>query len=493
MKDVLASLQPRSVWQHFSAIAAVPRPSKHEERISAWVRGLAKEHGYEVRADATGNLVLRVPASKGLERAPVVILQGHLDMVCEKNKDVTHDFMADPIRPRLDGEWVMATGTTLGADNGIGVAAALAAATDPDVRHGPLELLFTIDEETGLTGAQRLDPQLLEGRLLLNLDSEDDGKIFVGCAGGGDTHLFLDTPRRAAPRGKPYKLEVTGLRGGHSGLNIHENRGNALKLLTRVLLAALEAGIDFDLVHLQGGSKHNAIPREAEATLHLEPAAQARLAQLLSSMRQAFRTELEGIDDGLELHFGPTEAGSQAWAAADRDRLLRLLAALPHGVLGMSPAIPGLVETSSNLAVVEPDNGRVKIVTASRSSVMPTLRAVMGSIRAAGTLAGAQIEAHEGYPGWKPRMESPLLEVVRKVYEELWSRPPEVTAVHAGLECGLLGEKVPGLEMVSFGPQIEGAHSPAERVHVPSVARFWEALRRVLERLGEFPRTATGR
>lgn len=492
MKDVLAALQPRSVWQHFSSIADIPRPSKHEGRIADWVRSLAEEHGYELLSDKTGNLVLRVPATPGYQRAPVIILQGHLDMVCEKNKDVKHDFMSDPIRPRVEGEWVAATGTTLGADNGIGVAAALAAATDPDVKHGPLELLFTIDEETGLTGAQQLDPGLLRGRLLLNLDSEEDGKIFVGCAGGGDTHLFLETQQRAAARGRTFKVEVTGLRGGHSGLNIHENRGNALKLLTRLLMAALDAGIDFDLGSLHGGSKHNAIPREAEATIYLAAAGdEERFSKVLESMRQAFRTELEGIDDELEIRFAAATAGGPLLSAADRDRLLRLLAALPHGVLGMSPDIPGLVETSSNLAVVEAEDGRIKIVTSSRSSVMPTLRAVMSSIRAAGTLAGARIEAHEGYPGWKPKMESPLLEVVRRVYEEVWSKPPAVTAVHAGLECGLLGEKVPGIEMVSFGPQIEGAHSPAERVHVPSVGRFWEALKRVLERLAEFPRAAS--
>jgi dipeptidase D len=484
MSDALAGLEPRTVWRHFADIARIPRPSGHEERAASYVRSVASEHGLTVRDDAIGNLVVQVPASAGRERAPAVILQGHLDMVCEKNKGVEHDFMKDPIRARVEDGWVVATGTTLGSDNGVGVAAALASATDPEVAHGPLELLFTLDEETGLTGAQKLDPSILHGRTLLNLDSEEDGVLFVGCAGGADIHLHLEV-QRGAPRAgsRAFVLEVTGLRGGHSGLNIHENRGNAVKILARTLYAALDAGVPFQLHSLHGGSKHNAIPRDAEAVLWLAGGGEARLEPVLAAMREAVRVELQGIDEGVEIRLAAGKAEGPALSDADRDRLLRLLVALPHGVLGMSPAIPGLVETSNNVAVVAPDDGRIRVVTSSRSSVMPTQQAVLAAIRAAGEMAGAEVETRDGYPGWKPDLTSPVLGVVRGVYRELWGRDPKVTAIHAGLECGLLGEKIPGLDMVSFGPQIEGAHSPDERVEIASVERFWNALKITLDRL----------
>jgi dipeptidase D len=485
MSDALAGLEPRSLWNHFASIAAVPRPSKHEERIAAWVRELATEHGFEVQTDAVGNLVIDVPASPGREQAPTVVIQGHLDMVGEKNRDVSHDFMKDPIRPRVDGEWVRATGTTLGADNGLGVAAALAVATDAAVKHGPLQLLFTLDEETGLTGAAGLDASLIHGRILLNLDSEEDGVIYVGCAGGADSHLFLEPARTAAPDGAvAWRLAASGLQGGHSGMNIVENRGNALKLIARTLHALKKEGVDHGLAGIAGGRMHNAIPREAEATLLLSPAAAERAAGVVACALAGFREELAGIDDGVELVLeqadGPAE---DPFSTADRDRLVRLLLVLPHGVLAMSQDIEGLVETSSNLAAVTQEGSRLRIVTSSRSSVAPALASVMSSIAAAGALAGAEVETHDGYPGWKPDLESKALAVVRDVYAEIWQRQPEVTAVHAGLECGLLGEKIEGLDMVSFGPRIEGAHSPDERAHIESTARFWQALVRVLDRL----------
>ena len=488
MSDALAGLEPRSLWGHFSAIAAIPRPSKHEERIVAWVRELAARHDFALATDAVGNLVLDVPASPGREAAPTVVIQGHLDMVGEKNSDVTHDFMNDPIRPRIDGEWVRATGTTLGADNGLGVAAALAVATDPAVVHGPLQLLFTLDEETGLTGAQGLDAGMIRGRTLLNLDSEEDGAIYVGCAGGADTHLLLQLQRAAPPAGaRPYRLTVRGLLGGHSGMNIVENRGNAIKLLCRVLDAAGGAAVEFALAELGGGRMHNAIPREAEALLHLGADAAQRLGPVVAGCLEEFRKELAGIDEGLEIELAAAEeaAGGDALTAADRDRLLRLLLALPHGVLAMSQDIVGLVETSSNLAAVRPDGERLRVVTSSRSSLAPALRAVQGSIAAAAGLAGAEVETHDGYPGWKPDMNSAVLAVVREVYAGIWQQEPKVAAIHAGLECGLLGEKIEGLDMISFGPRIEGAHSPDERAHIGSTARFWKALVQVLDRLSQ--------
>jgi len=401
MSDVLANLSPRSVWGHFASLAAIPRPSGKEERAVAFVTGVGESIGVAPARDARGNVVLRIPATPGREGAPPLILQTHLDMVCEKNRNIVHDFDRDPIRLRLDGDWVMASGTTLGADNGIGVAAALAAATDPSVKHGPLELLFTLDEETGLTGAMQLDPKLLSGRMLLNLDSEEDGVIFVGCAGGEDTLIDLKPSfRSAAFRESALRLDVSGLRGGHSGLNIVENRGNALKLVARVLSALIEEGVSFDLAAISGGSKHNAIPREAEAIVVPDPRAKAKLEAVTETALAAFRVELAKIDDGLRISWSPCPDPARVLAIADRDRLIQLLLALPHGVLAMSPDIPGLVETSSNLAVVQETEGKIRIVTSSRSSVAPSLTSVLGQVRAIATLSGAAITRKDGYPGW---------------------------------------------------------------------------------------------
>ncbi len=484
MSEPLAGLEPRRLWALFSRLAAIPRPSGHERQVADWVRSIAAENGWKSRADAVGNLILGVPATPGHESAATVVIQGHLDMVCEKNKDVVFDFMKDPIRLRIDGDWVRGTGTTLGADNGVGVAAALAAATDPAVVHGPLELLLTVDEETGLTGAQGLDGALISGGTLLNLDSEEDGKLFVGCAGGGGCQIDLDATMVPAPHSAAgLALSVTGLRGGHSGLEIHENRGNALKLLVRLLQAARDGGLEFELADLQGGSQHNAIPREAQATLALEAPAASRMQGVVACMVEGFRDELWGIDEGLRLSCVTADRPAAVASRGDRDRLLDLLSVLPHGVLGMSPAIPGLVETSNNLALVQRTAGTFRVVTSARSSVASTRQAVVASTLAAARLAGARAEARAGYPGWKPNLDSPVLAVARTVFAEQWGRAPEVTAVHAGLECGLVGEKVPGLDMISFGPQIMGAHSPDERVQISSVQRFYRALTAILRRL----------
>lgn len=483
MQNPLDTLAPRSIWSHFAALAAIPRPSGKEEKAAEFVIGVARSAGATVARDARGNVVARVPATKGREGAPTVILQTHLDMVCEKNRGVEQDFDRDPIRPRIDGEWVRATGTTLGADNGIGVAAALAAATDPEVKHGPLELLFTLDEETGLTGATKLDPSILTGRTLLNLDSEEDGAIYVGCSGGEDSLIDLRPRWVAPPAGGAFAVEIAGLKGGHSGLNIVENRGNALKLLARILDASIAEGVALALASVAGGSKHNAIPREAEAVLVAAAPARKSLEAVAAKALEGFRAELRGIDDGLTVAIVDAPSPARVLDEADRDRLVRLLMALPHGVLGMSQDIPGLVETSSNLAVVKNEGEGLRVVTSSRSSVAPALRGVLASIRAAAALAGGTVTLKDGYPGWKPNMDSAALKLVREVYRARWKAEPKVTAIHAGLECGLLGEKVPGLDMVSFGPQIEGAHSPDERVHVPSVARFWGALGEILDRM----------
>jgi len=484
MSDALAQLEPRPVWEYFASILSIPRPSKQEQRIIGWIRSWAEERGFGLRSDRAGNLVVDVPASEGREQARGVILQAHLDMVCEKDRNTPHDFERDPIQPRIQGDWVYGSGTTLGADNGIGVAAALAAASDPGVVHGPLQLLFTVDEECGLSGAAGLDGSLLAGRVLLNLDSEEDGVLCVGCSGGADTRLTL-RPKFCAPTpgGRAYRLELTGLRGGHSGINIHENRGNALKLLTRILAAVLDSGVALELYGLYGGSKSNAIPREAEARFFLADGGPDRFKSVLGRMVKDFRSELRGTDERLEVKLNPTQHEGTTLDSADRNRLLHLLMALPSGVLGMSPTMPNLVETSANLAIVERQEDEIGITISSRSNSSSRLDAALASVRATATLAGARVNTRDRYPGWAPNSQSAVLGVARGVYTEVWGQEPEVTAVHAGLECGLIGQKQSGLDMISFGPQIEGAHSPEERVLIPSVGRFWRALRGILAEL----------
>jgi len=481
------SLEPKAVWSQFARILAIPRPSGHEEKMAELVLEAAKKKGVAAERDAIGNVVVRVPATKGREKSPVTVLQSHLDMVGEKRSDVAHDFAKDPIRPRLEGEWMYATGTTLGADNGVGVAAALALLenADGDLEHGPLELLFTVDEETGLTGAKKLSPKILKGKRLLNLDSEEDGLFFIGCAGGCDTKLSIKpAPVPAPPAGDAFTLAVSGLKGGHSGVQIHENRGNALKILARWLLAAQRAGIAFELARFEGGGKHNAIPREAFADVILDAAAVKAQKPVTEALQAALASELEGIEDKLALEARPlAERPKRVYRAADRDRLLRLVQALPHGVLAMSGAVPGLVETSSNVAVAAMEDDRVVVWTSSRSSVAPALEAVLAQIRSIGELAGFEVDTKDGYPGWKPNPQSPLLETAKRVFASSRGAEAKVTAIHAGLECGLIGEIYPKMDMISFGPEIQSPHSPDERVHVGSVGRFWTFLKTLLAAL----------
>lgn len=486
MTSPLLSLEPKLVWRHFDAIRQIPRPSKHEERIVEHVRGWARSRGFEVHADATGNLVVRVPAKPGCEGAPTVILQGHLDMVCEKNVGVKHDFMSDPIAVQVDGDWVRSVGTTLGSDNGLGVAGAMAVVEDPETVHGPLELLLTLDEETGLTGAATLDGSLLTGRILLNLDSEEDGTLYIGCAGGGDMTITFRCARVApSEESVPYRLAVTGLVGGHSGAEIHENRANAIKLAFRFLHRARRQGLVYELIAADGGSKHNAIPREAFVLLRLREEDLAAYRSLLTGLRQDLEGEFGSVDPAMELTLGPAqEEAVRAPLAADvTQRLVNAVNALPHGVLAMSREMSGLVETSNNVAVVTTDEEVVTLTTSHRSSVMPALYAVEDTIRSLCELAGATVEVHNVYPGWKPNPESSIVRKTIAVYEALFGAAPQVRGIHAGLECGLLIEKVPGLDAVSFGPAIHGAHSPDEKASISSTGKFYRLLKRLLEEL----------
>lgn len=487
MSSPLDKLEPRLIWKHFDAIRQIPRPSKHEERIAEHVVNWAKSHGLEVKRDGAGNVLVKVPATPGHEKAPVIVLQGHLDMVPEKNSDVAFDFEKDAIQVRVVGDYVYATGTTLGSDNGVGVAAAMAVAEEQKAVHGPLELLFTIDEETGLTGAMQLDNKLLAGRILINLDTEEDAALYIGCAGGADTHATFTVSREDALKGTvPVRISVRGLRGGHSGVDVHENRGNALKFLLRTLNALQGKGIEFGIVSLAGGSKHNAIPREADAVIRISKGNESAAVAAVDSFARVLKEEFGEIDPGQRVEcvtLEDREENRKVWIRFDNDRVLDALLACPHGVLGMSRAVPGLVETSNNLAVVTTEGNTVKVTTSSRSSVMPSLKATTEQIGAAFRLGGAEVEQRDGYPGWKPNPSSAVLNTALKVFEREFKKKPAVKAIHAGLECGLIGEKYPGMDMVSMGPQIESPHSPDERVQISTVDRFYTFLKATLAEL----------
>jgi dipeptidase D len=479
----VSELDPQPLWGHFDRILEIPRGSKEEDRMRAYVLEVAERSGQEHQVDGAGNVVVRKPGAPGREDAPITILQSHLDMVNEKNSDVRHDFTRDAIQPQKDGEWLKAKGTTLGSDNGIGVAAMLALMEADDVDHGPLELLFTIDEESGLTGAAQLDGSMLQGRQLLNLDTEEEEAVTVGCAGGGDSHLSLPVVRTDPPAGaEAVQLSLRGLKGGHSGIDISLQRGNAVRLLARIL----DAGARDTTLHLadfSGGDKHNAIPREARAVVVL-PADQVegfrKCAQdEFSAVRDAFAAAEDAMTFSAEAGEVPEAVLDEAssWA------VLHLLHAMPHGVASMSYDIPDLVETSTNLARAVLGFDELEILMSTRSSVASELEALRSRIRAIAHLAGADVEEEDAYPGWKPDLDSHVLKVLRETFEEERGNAPHVEAVHAGLETGIIGEKVPGMDMVSFGPQIEFPHSPDEKVLIPSVERFYRLLLRTLEKL----------
>jgi dipeptidase D len=480
----VSDLQPTPVWAYFDQLLAIPRGSKKEERAREFVISVAERLGLAYTVDETGNVIVRKPATAGSGEGGPTILQSHLDMVQEKNSDVDFDFDSEAIRPVLDGEYLKADGTTLGSDNGIGVATMLAIMEADDLAHGPLEFLFTIDEETGLTGAGGLAEGVLEGRRLINLDSEEEGVLTIGCAGGADSHLHLGVEREGLQGGgAAISVRIAGLKGGHSGVDIHLQRGNAIKILARALYSA-SLREPVRIASFGGGNAHNAIPREATATL-IVPAADGIpevVKEEMKSELDAARMELRAVDPGMS--FSITDAPSPADALTVRDtrKLLSLVTALPHGVMAMSSDIEGLVETSTNLAVVREQEGRVFVLMSSRSSVMSALAALRQRIRSFADLSGADLEEKDGYPAWQPDVTSSLLQVVKEVHEKI-AGEAEIGAVHAGLECGIVGEKYPGMDMISFGPQIDFPHSPDERVKVASVAGFYEVLTAVLAEL----------
>jgi dipeptidase D len=486
MATFVSVLEPRAVWAHFDRILAIPRPSKKEEAMRAYVRAVAGRKGLAVRRDDAGNLVVAVPATTGRESARTVVLQSHLDMVCEKNAGVAHDFDRDPIVPRREGDWLYATGTTLGSDNGIGVAAMLAVAEAGDLAHGPLELLFTVEEEIGLNGAAALDPALVSGRTLLNLDTEEEGALYVGCAGGAGSELAFPLDAMFGVEGRAtVAARVSGLLGGHSGVDIHLQRGNALQILARALFPLWKT-FQFEIESITGGNLTNAIPREAEAVVRVAREDRAAFETAFAAAVAEAKAELAAVDPGLEASVADHAAsGPEVWSDETAARVLALLAALPHGVLRMSDEIPGLVETSTNFARVRTEPGVLRVSMSNRSSVDTALRAVQRRMAAFAELAGGEATQSEGYPGWKPDLASPVLAVTKRVHERVLGSAPRILAIHAGLECGVLGAKLPGCDMVSLGPQIEHPHSPDERVHVDSVGRFWKLLTATLTELSE--------
>jgi dipeptidase D len=474
-------LKPALVWKYFGEISRIPRPSKHEEQMTAYVLATAKKFGLEAKSDAAGNVVVRKPASKGRERSPMIALQGHLDMVCEKNAGTKHDFMKDPLELVRKGNLITANGTTLGADNGIAVATNLAIMEDRSLEHGPLEFLFTVDEETGLTGANNLQPGFVKSKTLLNLDSEEEGAVYVGCSGGRDTLARWKVQTEAAPAGSvAVRISVKGLKGGHSGLEIEKNRGNAIKILNRVLLKLPEGA---RLASINGGNKRNAIPREAEAMLTIPKKQMRDLTKVVSRMHTVIRAECGSVEPGLAIGVRQVPGAKlKVLKKQIQERLMATISALPHGVLKMSADIAGLVETSTNVAVLTTDAKEIFLGTSQRSSVSSELEEAQDTVAAIMAMGAAAVERTDGYPGWKPNLESPILKLARATYKELYGKEPEVKAIHAGLECGIIGEKYPGMDMISFGPTMEGVHSPDERLHIDTVEKFYAYLLRILKK-----------
>jgi dipeptidase D len=464
----------QNVLNIFEQLSAIPRGSGREEQLSHWLQERAAARGFACQADDAGNLLIRVPATPGRESAPAVILQGHMDMVCEKTPDSRHDFLTDPIRFIVDGDWLHADHTTLGADNGIAIALALAVAEDANVAHPALELLFTVKEEVSLGGANLLQPGFVTARILINLDSEAEGTFIVGCAGGQITHMRLPLAFEAPGFDAAFQLTVSGLRGGHSGVDIHRHYASANKLLARAL-QRLQEITPLALSGLDGGTAHNAISRQAWASFAFAAAQTEAIQQSVREFEAILNNEYSVTENDISLALEPVEPGRAA-NLQDSARAIHLLAALPHGVAEMSASVEGFVETSNNLARIEIVADGLQVVSNQRSTVMTRLEELTSRITAMGLLAGAEVSSEPAYPGWKPDMKSPLLKRGIEIYRDLYAVAPAVGLIHGGLECGVIGAIYPGMDMISLGATIENPHSPTERLHIPSVGRLWRYL-----------------
>lgn len=480
MSEIL-KLQPERIWYYFDEICKIPRPSKKEEKISDWLVEFGKKNKLETEKDVVGNVIIRKPATKGKEKSKAVVLQSHMDMVCEKNASTIHDFDKDPIQPLVDGDWVKAKGTTLGADDGIGMAAQLTLLESKDITHGPVECLFTVDEETGLTGAFALQPSFIRGEILLNLDSEDEGQLFIGCAGGkGTTITFSYKKEKVQADFITFKISVTGLKGGHSGDDINKGLGNAVKLMNRFLLNASNK-YEIRISKIDGGNLHNALAREAFAIFAAPAEHKNKLIEYACSYNNIIKEELHVTEPDLKFVIEDAEKPANIIDADTQFRLLNSLYACPHGVIAMTADMPGLVETSTNLASVKTEDDKIIIQTSQRSSVETSKDDIAAMVASVFRLAGAEVKHGEGYPGWKPNVSSEILSVMKNSYIKLFKKEPLVLAIHAGLECGVIGEKYPGMDMISFGPTLRGVHSPDERINIESVDLFCKLLIEVLK------------
>lgn len=482
--DSIKNLQPNAIWQNFYKLTQVPRPSHHEEKAREFMLKWAKENNIEAGMDEAGNIIMRKPATPGMENRKGVILQGHLDMVPQKNEDTAHNFETDPIQAYVDGEWVRAKGTTLGADNGMGVAAGMAILTSTDIPHGPVEVLITATEETGMDGANGLKPGLLHGDILLNLDSETEGELYVGCAGGIDASAAFKYKEEKLPDGvKAYRLAVKGLKGGHSGMDINLGRGNSNKLLFRFLKTYAQ-DLQLRLSTVSGGSLRNAIPRESFAIVVLPAGNASRLQAAVKEAESIYRTELLAKEPDLQVMAEETALPAFVIDACTQARLTNSILACPNGAVRMIDSMPDTVETSNNLAIVQSEEGKIVIKTLLRSSVETAKEALAQTLKAVFELASAdEITFEGGYPGWKPNPDSAILKEMQELYEQLYGKKPAIMAIHAGLECGILGSKYPNWDMISFGPTICSPHSPDERVNIASVGKFWDYLKATLKNI----------
>lgn len=480
--SVLANLEPKSLFKFFGEILSIPRPSKHEEKMTEYLVNWAKERNLEYVSDEIGNVIIRKGATKGKENSPWVCLQSHIDMVCEKNSDKDFDFEKDAIVPKIEGEWLKADGTTLGADDGIGVATALAILDANDIEHGPIECLFTVDEETGLSGAEALSADVLKSRILLNLDSEDEGEIFIGCAGGIDTVAKLPYDKEETPEAPAFKIMVKGLKGGHSGDDINKGLACANKILNRILWS-LDKEMDLRLSCFEGGNLRNAIAREANATFVVAQADVELMKEIVEKFAVDLKYEFRTTEPDMQITLTETEKPAFVIDMLSQDNLLNVLYACPHGVLAMSREIPGFVETSTNLASVKMKEDHFFITTSQRSSVESAKYAAAYRVESCFLLAGADVEHGDGYPGWAPNPESKILKIAVDAYKKLFNKEPIVRAIHAGLECGLIGEKYPGMDMISYGPTLRGVHSPDERLEIKTVELYWKHTLEILKNI----------
>jgi dipeptidase D len=476
MSKEIINLEPKAVWENFYQLTQVPRPSKHEEKIQDFMMKYGKSLGLETEKDAVGNIVIRKPATPGMENRKGIVMQGHLDMVPQKNNDTKHDFEKDPIDAWIDGEWVKARGTTLGADNGMGVAAAMTVLASKTLVHGPIESLFTCDEETGMTGAFGLHSGWLKGDILLNMDSEDEGELYVGCAGGVNGNIEFEYDEMIVPKGySSYKLIIKGLKGGHSGLDINLGRGNANKLMVRFLKHAIQE-MDVRLAEINGGGMRNAIPRECYAIVVVPTESIADFSAAVSKYENIYKAELKISEPNLS--FTAEECAKPKSLIDERvqDDMIDSVYACPNGMIRMSDSMPGLVETSTNLATVKSENGVISVKCLLRSSVDSAKDDLCEQVESVFSLAGGMIRFDGGYPGWKPNMDSAILKQMQKIYENKFGNVPEIKAIHAGLECGILGANYPHWDMISFGPTMRFPHSPDEKVNISTVAKFWDFL-----------------